>query len=56
MLETLEMENNWLEEQILEGINSGPGIRMTKSYWKNSKPGCAANAMSASPKPREAPH
>jgi antitoxin ParD1/3/4 len=33
VLETLETENSWLEEQILEGINSGPGIPITKSYW-----------------------
>ena len=34
VLETLETENSWLEEQILEGIHSGPAILMTKGYWK----------------------
>jgi len=37
VLETLESENNSLEEQILEGIESGPAKPVTKAYWNKFK-------------------
>jgi|SRR4051812_34506277 antitoxin ParD1/3/4 len=54
VLETLETENNSLEEQILEGIESGPAKPITKGSWKKLKSRLHREREQRQRKPHEA--
>lgn len=34
VLENLEFDRDWLEEEIEKGIQSGPTIEVNETYWK----------------------
>ena len=34
----------YVDQQLLEGLNSGDSITPTNDYWKNKKPACKQNS------------